>query len=338
MSISGSKVIGGIPLGRGALGYLLKNRMYIGELNHRGRSYPGEHPAIVDRDLFAAVQTKLAESRAADHHRQAASEALLIGRIFDDSGNRMTPTHSRKNGARYRYYTSRALSEGRRDEAGSVTRVPAPDVEALVVDAVRHLRSTVDNDPSPLQLPLGSKSPGSSEPSASSNGRAELSASADRAIIAANLDRIVIRPKSIDVHLSERGAIGQAERLISIAWVKPANQRRREVVPPPNGDGANRRAMRADARAILVEAIIKARTWLNEIVSGDVDSVEAIAAREKRSERSIRMTLSLAFLAPDIIAAAVEGTLPRGLGLSRLTHLPGDWLDQRKMLGAFSGS
>jgi DNA invertase Pin-like site-specific DNA recombinase len=99
-TLSTGKTVGGIPLGRGALGYLLKNRMYVGDLNHRGKSYPGEHPPIIDRKLFDAVQTKLVENRAAAHHRQAASEALLMGRIFDDRGNRMTPTHSRKNGAR----------------------------------------------------------------------------------------------------------------------------------------------------------------------------------------------------------------------------------------------
>ena len=94
--------------------------------------------------------------------------------------------------------------------------------------------------------------------------------------------------------------------------------------------------IRADAQVTLVEAIARARRWTDEIVSGMIDSVEAIDTREGRSQRSIRMTLSLAFLAPDIVRAAVDGALLRGIGLSRLADLPIDWAEQHKMLRPLS--
>ena len=75
------------------------------------------------------------------------------------------------------------------------------------------------------------------------------------------------------------------------------------------------------------------RAWLDQLLQGDVPDLAAIVTRENRSERSVRMILSLAFLAPDIVKAAIEGTLPRGTGLSTLTDLPMDWAEQRMVIG-----
>src|SRR5215207_5778217 len=139
--LASGKTIGGVPFTNGPLAHLLRNRVYLGEINHKGHSHPGEHEPIIAPDLFKAVQEML----AANHHPKRVrlrAGALLLGRIFDDRGHRMTPTHSNKGGARYRYYTSCVLAQGRRGEAGSVPRVPAPEIEALVLKA---LRSTVQD-------------------------------------------------------------------------------------------------------------------------------------------------------------------------------------------------
>ena len=93
------------------------------------------------------------------------------------------------------------------------------------------------------------------------------------------------------------------------------------------------RPMRPNARAILIDALRDAHRWLDELLSDPVQTLEALATREARTERSIRMTLSLAFLAPDLVKAAVEGRLPRGYGLKRLTDLPMAWPDQWRALG-----
>jgi hypothetical protein len=103
------KTIGGIPFTPGPLAHLLRNRFYIGEVVFKGEILPGEQPAILDRDLFNAVQAKLSEQ--ATHHKatRMASEAVLTGRIFDDRRHRMTPTYAKKKGIKYRYYISTAL-------------------------------------------------------------------------------------------------------------------------------------------------------------------------------------------------------------------------------------
>ena len=137
------RTVGGIPFTRGPLAYLLRNRFYIGEVVFRGEVFPGEQPAILDRDLFDAVQAKLDVQRNNHTAARAKSESPLIGRIYDDRGNRMSPSHARKQGIRYRYYVSSSLLQGQAGHAGSVRRVPAAEIEALVGQAVReHLKDS----------------------------------------------------------------------------------------------------------------------------------------------------------------------------------------------------
>src|SRR5205823_5498851 len=131
------ETVGGIPFMRGPLAHLLRNRFYIGDVPFKGEILKGEQPAIVDRDVFEAVQAKLSEQVNGHRAARMKSEALLIGRIFDDRGNRMSPSHARKGGVKYRYYLSSALLQGMAGGAGSVCRVPAADIEALVVRSVR---------------------------------------------------------------------------------------------------------------------------------------------------------------------------------------------------------
>jgi site-specific DNA recombinase len=136
--LSNGRAIGGNPLTRGPLAHLLRNRFYIGEVAFKGEILPGEQPPILDRKLFESVQRKLDEQRTSHSTTRTNSESLLMGRIFDDRGNRMTPSHASKNGKRYRYYLSSALVQGHAKNAGSVRRVSAPEIETLAINAVRN--------------------------------------------------------------------------------------------------------------------------------------------------------------------------------------------------------
>ena len=139
--------VGGIPFSRGPLAHLLRNRFYIGQVPFKGEVLQGEQPRILDRDLFDAVQAKLSEQTTNHRTTRMNSAALLTGRIFDDRGNRMSPSHVRKGGLKYRYYLSSALFHGAAERAGSVRRVPATDIEALVIRSVReHLKPSQEID------------------------------------------------------------------------------------------------------------------------------------------------------------------------------------------------
>src|SRR5277367_1391981 len=143
-TLSSGRTIGGRALTNGPLAYLLRNRMYLGEINHRDKSYLGEHAPIIDPKPFEAVQTKLTENRQERRRRRQSSNALLMGKLFDDRGNPMTPSYAVKKGVRYRYYVSCVLNQGRQEEAGSVPRVAAEAVERIVLDAVGDLPPAKD--------------------------------------------------------------------------------------------------------------------------------------------------------------------------------------------------
>jgi site-specific DNA recombinase len=135
-TLATGRVVGGVLFTRGPLAYLLKNRMYLGEINHGPNSYPGEHPAIIAQDSFDAVQSKLAAQAAASGYRRSPSYALLTGKLFDHLGRPMTPSHAVKDGVRYRYYISHRKAESAGDNAAPIVRVPAHDVEDVVLKAL----------------------------------------------------------------------------------------------------------------------------------------------------------------------------------------------------------
>jgi DNA invertase Pin-like site-specific DNA recombinase len=292
---------GGVPLTNGPLNHMLRNRIYLGEINHRESSYPGEHAPIIDRDLFENVQTKLNENRIARGMRRTRSESLLLGRLYDDRGNRMSPSYAIKKGARYRYYISCVVQQGRKEDAGSVPRVAAQDVEGIVINTLAALL-----------------------PSDQDADQASECEPVERLV-----ERITVSRQAIEILLAKPNVA--TTNPIVVPWSPQAFRRKREVIQPTDSTGT--RPIRAESRIRLLNGIAKARHWLGEILAGSVPDIETISQRENMSARTARMTLSLAFIAPDIVEAVANGTLPRGFGLSRLTDLPLSWAKQRQKLG-----
>jgi site-specific DNA recombinase len=143
----------------------------------------------------------------------------------------------------------------------------------------------------------------------------------------------VISHATIQIHLSEVADGSHGARILTLPWTRPSPYRKREIIQGSDDAKTCARPMPANARSILVEALRDADRWLHELLSDACLTLESLASREGRTVRSIRMTLSLAFLAPEIVKAAVEGRLPRGFGLKRLVDLPMAWPDQWRTLG-----
>ena len=284
-TLSSGREIGGTPFTNGPLSHLLRNRVYLGEITHRGISHLGEHQPIISSKLFDDVQAKLAANQLGQRGPCSRSEALLLRKLFDDRGNRMTPVVGRKGPVRYRYYASHATTQGRHGDAGSVPRVPAHDIETKVVAELRRA--------------LGD----------------EHDVADDRALVASRLDRVILSTVGIKLHV--RGTDGYVEP-ISTPWDAPRHRRRRAIAEPHEKTGAE--YIRSTERARLLNGVVKARGWLQRLVSSEATALIDIAEEEGVSERSVRMTLSLAFLPPVIIQAAVEGTLPRGQTVARLAE------------------
>jgi hypothetical protein len=159
----------------------------------------------------------------------------------------------------------------------------------------------------------------------------------DRQLVEQYLARVEVRTKILQIELAAFDGAdlsqSQVTKTISIPWSPPSPHRRREILLPPGCDAESTKLMKAEHKARLLRAIRNGLIWLDELVDQKVADTEALAQREGLSERNVRMTLSLAFLAPDIIIAALDGRLPRGLGLTRLTELPVSWAEQRRLIG-----
>ena len=306
---------GGVHFGRGSLFYLLRNRFYIGEVKYKDEILPGEQPAIMDRALFDAVQQKLTDQWTARSTVRNASDHLLTGLLFDDAGHRMVPTHATKFGVRYRYYVSlpHLHGESKTASVGSVSRISATEIEDVICKSLRE--RLIAQKEKPLSM-------------ATQGDRKVLQDSIER--IDVHEDHLAIQLKSAD---GQQTSESTDDQLLWIPWQKPPTRRSRQILLPHGVPRNEVRPTRLDRRARLVNAIARGRRWLDEIVSGSVTDVQQIATRQKCSVRQVNMTISLAFLAPDLVRAAVEGRLPRGIGVERLRDAPAEWSQQFEALG-----
>jgi site-specific DNA recombinase len=146
------KYNGGIPFTYGPLAYLLKNRVYIGEVHHGGKWFKGEQKDILDRQTFERVQALLETNAKGTRVKHFQRGALLQGKLYDDKGNLMGPSFSSKNGVRYRFYVSSALLRGRKAAAGSVSRVPAAEIENAVLAALQLHQARAGSAANPIEM------------------------------------------------------------------------------------------------------------------------------------------------------------------------------------------
>jgi DNA invertase Pin-like site-specific DNA recombinase len=300
------KIVGGIPFTRGGLAYLLRNRFYVGEVVFKGEVLTGEQPAILDRGLFDAVQAKLSEQKTDHRTSRVNSDALLMGRLFDDRGNRMSPSYTCKHGVRYRYYLSSALMQGQVEQSGSVRRIAATEIENLVIQSVRdHVRPVEVID--------------------------------DHRLVNAYIARVEVRPDQLAVKLIQtetaNGSQSNGTNMLHIPWSKTPPTRRREILLPADLSQQHPRPVRSDTKGTLIAGIAQGRRWLKELIEDAAATTDSIAKREGCSTRKVNMIISLAFLAPDLVKAAIDGHLPHGLGMTRLCDLPIEWARQHQVLG-----
>jgi site-specific DNA recombinase len=288
-------------------------------LNHGPNSYPGEHRPIVAREVFDAAQAKLTAQAAAVGYRRSRTEALLAGKLYDHLGRPMTTSHAVKAGVRYRYYISRRTAESATESAAPILRLPAPDVEKTVIDA----------------LARGGRLEGISG-IVSANGTGPNAEDFDARqvrIVQDLLERVDVSATTIAISLTESPAETSRPSTIVVPWSKPATRVQRDLIAPAQGQCEDPRAMSSDTRTRLLAAIAAARHWLDDLVTARLADIDALATREGRSARSVTMLLSLAFLAPDIVKTIVDHRMPRGIGLTQMMDLPGEWSEQRKAIG-----
>jgi DNA invertase Pin-like site-specific DNA recombinase len=181
------KVFGGVPMTYGPLAYLLKNRTYLAEIGNKGKWFAGEHEGIITPGLFNAVQDLMKTNSVVRRRQRSHQQALLTGVLFDDRGNRMSPSFTSKRGVRYRSYVSSVAISGRGDQTASLRRIPATDLDRAVVTALR------ERSPRAGQL-------------------------TDREIVSATVERIVLSQGKTSIYL-KRGPTSPIELIQPVARV-----------------------------------------------------------------------------------------------------------------------
>jgi DNA invertase Pin-like site-specific DNA recombinase len=279
-----AKYQGGIPFTYGPLAYFLKNRIYLGEIHHGGKWFKGEHTAILDRLIFDKVQQMLSENTVKRGTKFSKSGALLMGKLFDDKGNRMSPSFSSKSGVRYRFYVSTAL-RGRNHKAGSVQRISAPEIEQLVEAEVRSKLNAVETITEE---------------------------------VIDHVERVTVSSSKIQIVLRN---VSGSKRPTEIPWA-----------PKPKAEAEIQLAsFETETDPKLIKAIVRAQAWLDQLSGDHHRSIEDLAAAAGYNPKVIRQGLRLAFLAPELTAAVLDGEMP--IRLKQIPKLlPLSWREQRRSI------
>src|SRR5579863_5327292 len=147
------------------------------------------------------------------------------------------------------------------------------------------------------------------------------------------MERVVISRTAIEIELAEGMARDDQNRILIVPWTPPSPHRRREIIQGEGDSPSATRPMRTEARALVIDALRDAHRWLDELITSPHLTIESLAAREGKTERWIPRTISVAFLCPAFVKAAIEGRLPRGFWVKRLMDLPMAWPNQWSALG-----
>src|SRR5450755_33677 len=333
---------GGRSFSRGALYELLANPIYLGEIRHKKLRHPGQHQAIVDRQVWDEVQKHLRGQAARDGSAKSKPAGnFLAGRLFDENGEALRTTGAKgRHGGHYRYYVSRELVTAGRSlvDAGKGWRLAAGELEKTVIVSVR----AILNDQAAIATTMQEAGTSTAEVhtllTAAANRALPQSASEASPSLAELVGRVDLRKDGMEITIDLRAllppesALGSSPYLTFTRFI-PLQMKRRGVAMRLLIGGA---VSTRKVDPTLLRAIARGRKWFQELVSGTAVFTREIAAREGVNERYVRRLIPLAFLSPQIVEAITEGRQPvslTGEALSRGIHLPNEWERQNIALG-----
>ena len=337
------RLVGGKPLQRGALYRMLQNPLYRGQIRHREQIYEGQHPAIIDDDLWQAVQARLEANRIADANKSNAhSPSLLTGKIITDQGHPFTPSHANKAGKRYRYYVSRPGDTNADGETPHRRwRIPANALEHLVLDNIRRFLGDARQPRAILTaagVPELDQLQALDRAETIARQRSEATDPDGRLQVRALIERITIAEDGITIALAISALLGmlglecnstdsnQIHELSVPARLQRAGMEMRLVDERATGPGPD---------ATLVRLLTKAWAIRNDMLRGDGRSLTEIAAAHSIGDSYAGRLLRIAFLAPEIVEAILAGKQPVDLTANRLAtipEIPVDWAEQRMLI------
>ena len=347
------RTTGGKPLARGALYTMLRNRIYRGRIVHKDKHYPGEHEAILDEALWDEVQRKLAANRvdrATGTH--AADPSLLAGLIYDDSGQRMTPSHATKKGTRYRYYVSQALIKGIRQSAPRARRVPAGDVERLVEERLTAFlknQGEIFDSVEPLFDDVNKRQEVVDRAADLATRWPDLEPMNKRQIVGRLVHRVDLMRETLEIRIAPG-------RLLEILWEEenprtfepalwdneltitftvPAHLKRAGMETRLLIEGADGSARKSPDRS-LPRLLSQAHRFHEMVMHSRGRTMAELAIEAGVGGSYFTRILRLSFLAPEVVKTILRDRHPLELTANKLagdTRLPIAWKDQRARFG-----
>ncbi len=220
----------GVPISRGHLYWILSNPIYVGRLRHKGQIHDGLHPAIVEPETWDRVQQKLESQTRARRISQPDDHSFLAGKLYDHRGNRMGASHASKGGRRWRYYVSRAALTGRKQDAGSIVRVPASEIENRITRAVgTHLavQAAIAIDDHNINHSVLGASQAIPQHEQTRRLRRDPPTEDD---VRNAIERATVSAKRIEIVLSESIVAEGQDRVLTLPWTRTSSRRRREII------------------------------------------------------------------------------------------------------------
>jgi site-specific DNA recombinase len=326
---------------RGALYSLLSNPIYVGAIRHKNEHHPGQHEAIVSRDLWERVQQQLRSRtvRQGEGRKTEAPSSPLAGKLFDERGEPLYVQGAAKGQRRYRYYVSRRLVRGESEDGDQGWRVSAAEIEQTICAAAQVMlgdRAAIalaleesGRDPNQLQSFLKSARVCIERLRSGAETVSALSEFTERAELSREGVKLSLK---LPLLPSELGASATKYHL-SVVKFLPMQLKRRGVEMKVILEGDSTPS-RVDLP--LLKSVARARRWSQDLIAGRVLSVGELAKREDIDRRSVRRLIRLGFLSPRIVEAIVEGRQPPELSiiaLIRRLDQPMLWRDQQQALG-----
>lgn len=352
ISAAGKKS-GGVSYFPGALYLILQNRIYRGEVRHQERWYPGEHEPIVSQELWERVQGQLrSDNQGRRNGVRANCSSMLAGLLVDVQGARLSPSHTVRNGKRYRYYIQQPRTNKSGVE-GKPIRLPAYEVERQVVLGLQRLFQSADEIMKNVALPTDNPEVTHQLITAAMKHAMEWPAASPgtvKDLVRRTVRRVVFHSERLEVELSRtevRGFLSGKQftspsrtapdgnsnlsqddsiHVVVQARVKRCSGEMR-IVDTPDSE-------KPDLISPILRAVTRAYTWREAVLARQSDRT-AIANKLHFNDEYFRRVMSCAFLAPDIVEAILHGNHPPDLTVKKLSRrrLPLNWEEQRRQLG-----
>jgi DNA invertase Pin-like site-specific DNA recombinase len=347
---SAGRSFGGTSFGRAQLYNLLKNPLYIGRIKHGSKTYPGNHPTIVDKETWDRVQAQLTDnSQGVQQAPTVKDPSLLGGKVVDEDGEPLVATHACKGKVRYRYYVSRHLQHGAPEndatfDSKNGVRIPARELEQLVIRAI----VTELKDPIALFRRLDASIDGARQVAALVKNAEAMVATLDgkrglpvQVLLRLFVKRVTVQEDAVELTL-DPAALCDALGLDSNTSTEdaffcitiPARVRRNGLAVRFVLE-TGKHASEGPVDQKLVAAILKGRAWWKQLQADTSLTVTDLANAEGLAPNYVDRILRLAFLSPTIVNAILDGTAPTEITLERLKDvkcIAPSWAEQHRLL------